>query len=132
MADALACAETCFEAAIRLIRPGRRVWDVAGPLNKIADAYECTMVEGVMTHNMKQFVIDGNKCVLNKPTAEQKVEDDEFLEHEVYSVDIVVSTGALLRTQGWCAIVHKSAVIVQTRSERAVVYGLGLLQCRTC
>jgi methionine aminopeptidase len=92
-ADALACANTCFEAALRLIRPGKRVADVAGPLNKIAEAYGCSMVEGVMTHNMKQFVIDGNKCVLNKPTAEQKVEDDDFLEHEVYAVDIVVSTG---------------------------------------
>ena len=47
-----------------------------------------------MTHNMKQFVIDGNKCVLNKPTADQKVEDGEFEENEVYAIDIVVSTGA--------------------------------------
>ena len=48
-----------------------------------------------MTHNMKQFVIDGQKCVLNKPTSDQKVEDGEFEENEVYAVDIVVSTGAL-------------------------------------
>lgn len=46
-----------------------------------------------MSHEMKQFVIDGNKCVLNKPTPEAKVEDTEFEENEVYAIDIVVSTG---------------------------------------
>jgi methionine aminopeptidase len=93
VADAIACAHTCFEAALRLIRPGKRISDVAGPLNAIAEAYGCTMVEGVMTHNMKQFVIDGNKCVLNKPTADQKVENGDFEENEVFAIDIVVSTG---------------------------------------
>lgn len=42
---------------------------------------------------MKQFVIDANKCVLNKPSPEAKVEDGEFEENEVYAVDIAVSTG---------------------------------------
>lgn len=42
---------------------------------------------------MKQFVIDANKCVLNRPSPEAKVEDGEFEENEVYAIDIVVSTG---------------------------------------
>lgn len=46
-----------------------------------------------MSHEMKQFVIDGSKCILNKPTPDQKVEDGEFEENEVYAVDIVVSSG---------------------------------------
>ena len=41
-ADAIQAAATAFEAAARLIRPGKRVADVAGPLNKIAEAYGCT------------------------------------------------------------------------------------------
>lgn len=92
-ADVLQCAETCFEAALRLIRPGKRISDVAGPLNQIADMYGCSLVDGVMTHNMKQFVIDGNKCILNKPAPEQRVEDAPIEEFEVYAIDIVVSTG---------------------------------------
>ena len=92
-ADVLACAQTCFDAAIRLIRPGNRVSDVSGPLTAISECFQCTLVEGVMTHNMKQFVIDGNKCVLNRPSADQKVEDSFFEENEVYAIDIVVSTG---------------------------------------
>mmetsp|Transcript_2900 Transcript_2900/g.18145 ORF Transcript_2900/g.18145 Transcript_2900/m.18145 type:complete len:192 (+) Transcript_2900:890-1465(+) len=42
---------------------------------------------------MKRYIIDGNKVVLNKPTPEMKVEDDEFEENEVYAVDVVMSTG---------------------------------------
>ena len=79
---------------MRLIRPGKKISDVSGPLNEIAKAYGCNLVDGVMTHNMKQFVIDGNKCILNKPSPEQKVEDATIEEHEVYAIDIVVSTGA--------------------------------------
>ncbi len=92
-ADLLAATRTAYEAALRLIRPGKKVSDVAGTLQKIAEAYGCTLVEGDMSHQMKQFVIDGNKCVLNRPTPEHKVEDQEFEENEVYAIDIVMSTG---------------------------------------
>eukprot|EP00879_Flechtneria_rotunda_P015638 GHRR01016356.1.p1 GENE.GHRR01016356.1~~GHRR01016356.1.p1 ORF type:complete len:206 (+),score=84.99 GHRR01016356.1:675-1292(+) len=46
-----------------------------------------------MSHNLKQFVIDGNKVVLNKPSPDHKVEDVEFEPNEVYAIDIVVSSG---------------------------------------
>ena len=55
--------------------------------------HRCNLVEGVITHQMKQFVIDGIKCVLNRPGPDAKVEDGEFEENEVYGIDIVVSTG---------------------------------------
>jgi len=92
-ADVISAARTAFDAALRLIRPGKRVSDVAATLQAIAEAYGCNVVEGVLTHQMKQFIIDGNKCVLNKPSPENKVEDAEFEENEVYAVDIVISTG---------------------------------------
>mmetsp|Transcript_17381 Transcript_17381/g.29787 ORF Transcript_17381/g.29787 Transcript_17381/m.29787 type:complete len:386 (+) Transcript_17381:39-1196(+) len=92
-ADVIAAARTAFDAALRLIRPGKHVSDVTGPLSAIVEAFGCTLVEGVMSHEMKQFVIDGNKCVLNRPAPDAKVEDNEFEENEVYAIDIVVSTG---------------------------------------
>ncbi|CAD7698628.1 unnamed protein product [Ostreobium quekettii] len=92
-ADVIAAAQTCFEAALRLVRPGRRVSDVPGPLQTIAECFGCSLVDGVMTHQLKRFVIDGNKCVLNRPSPDTKVEDGEFEVNEVYAIDIVVSTG---------------------------------------
>lgn len=102
-AEVMQCARTCFEAALRLIRPGKRISDVSGPLNQIAEAYGCSLVDGVMTHNMKQFVIDGNKCILNKPAPDQRVEDAIINDFEAYAIDIVVSSGVLqLLTNGVC------------------------------
>ena len=92
-ADVVAAAQTALEAALRLIRPGKRISDVPDTLSKVVEAYGCNLVEGVMSHQMKQFVIDANKCVLNRPSPEHKVEDGEFEENEVYAIDIVVSTG---------------------------------------
>lgn len=92
-ADVISAAATALEAALRLIRPGRKISDVAETLGKVVEAYGCTLVEGVMSHQLKQFVIDANKCVLNRPSPEAKVEDGEFEENEVYAIDIVVSTG---------------------------------------
>ena len=66
---------------------------MAPVLQSIVEAYDCNLVEGVFTHEIKQFVIDGNKCVLNKPSPEAKVAEGTFEENEVYAVDIVVSTG---------------------------------------
>lgn len=63
---------------------------VPGTLQQVAEAYGVNLVEGVLSHQLKQFVIDGNKCVLNKATPEHRVEDGEFEENEVYAIDIVV------------------------------------------
>ncbi len=64
---------------------------VTGVLGQVAEAYGVSLVEGVLSHQLKQFVIDGNKCVLNKASPEYRVEDGEFEENEVYGIDIVVS-----------------------------------------
>jgi len=70
---------------------------VSATLQQIAEAYGTSLVEGVLSHQLKQFVIDGNKCVLNKPTPDHRAEDGEFEENEVYGIDILVSITSLLK-----------------------------------
>ncbi|GAB2295988.1 ERBB-3 BINDING PROTEIN 1 [Dionaea muscipula] len=92
-ADVIAAANTAAEVALRLVRPGRKNKDVTEAIQKVAAAYDCKIVEGVLSHQMKQFVIDGNKVILIVSSPEMRVDDAEFEENEVYAVDIVVSTG---------------------------------------
>lgn len=92
-ADVLAAVNTAAEVALRLIRPGRKNREVTEALQKVAAAYDCKVVEGVLSHQMKQFVIDANKVVLSVTNPETRVDDAEFEDNEVYSVDIVMSTG---------------------------------------
>ncbi|KAG6435774.1 hypothetical protein SASPL_100649 [Salvia splendens] len=67
--------------------------DVSDAIQKVAAAYDCKIVEGVLSHQMKQYVIDANKVVLNVPGPDTRVDDAEFEENEVYAIDIVTSTG---------------------------------------
>ena len=60
---------------------------------KVAAVYDCKIVEGVLSHQLKQSVIDGNKVVLSVSNADTKVVGAEFEENEVYAIDIVTSTG---------------------------------------
>ncbi|GBG58993.1 hypothetical protein CBR_g24341 [Chara braunii] len=92
-ADVMQAAQTASEVAIRLVRPGKKNYDVTDALQKVAAAYNCKVVEGVLSHQMKQFVIDGNKVILSVGNSETRVEDFEFEENEVYSIDIVMSSG---------------------------------------
>ncbi|KAL1543575.1 ERBB-3 BINDING PROTEIN 1 [Salvia divinorum] len=92
-ADVIAAANTAAEVALRLVRPGKKNKDVSDAIQKVAAAYDCKIVEGVLSHQMKQFVIDGNKVVLNVPGPDTRVDDAEFEENEVYAIDIVTTTG---------------------------------------
>ncbi|KAG6596335.1 ERBB-3 BINDING PROTEIN 1 [Cucurbita argyrosperma subsp. argyrosperma] len=92
-ADVIAAANTAAEVALRLVRPGKKNKDVTEAIQKVAASYDCRIVEGVLSHQMKQFVIDGNKVVLSVANPETRVDEAEFEENEVYSIDIVTSTG---------------------------------------
>ncbi|KAK1361432.1 Metallopeptidase M24 family protein [Heracleum sosnowskyi] len=67
--------------------------DVSEAVQKVAATYDYKIVEGVLSHQLKQFVIDGNKVVLSVSNPDTRVDDAEFEENEVYAIDIVTSTG---------------------------------------
>lgn len=92
-ADVICAAHFAAEAAYRLLKPGKKNTEVTEAINKIAAEYKVNAVEAVLSHQMKRYVIDGNKVIISKQTLEQKVEEFEFEENEVYCIDIVMSTG---------------------------------------
>ncbi|XP_008792800.2 ERBB-3 BINDING PROTEIN 1 [Phoenix dactylifera] len=92
-ADVIAAANTAAEVALRLVRPGKKNKDVTEAIQKVVAAYDCKIIEGVLSHQLKQFVIDGNKVILSVSNPETRVDDAEFEENEVYAIDIVTSTG---------------------------------------
>lgn len=60
---------------------------------QICEVYEVNPVEGVLSHKMKKHLIDGNDVIINKATADQKVEEYEFVAGDVIGLDVFVSTG---------------------------------------
>lgn len=63
-------------------------------IKRVAEAYNVKPLEGVLSHQMTRYVIDGEKVIMNKPTCDQRVDKCEFEANDVWCLDIVMSTGA--------------------------------------
>eukprot|EP00429_Kryptoperidinium_foliaceum_P084260 CAMPEP_0176233106 /NCGR_PEP_ID=MMETSP0121_2-20121125/25650_1 /TAXON_ID=160619 /ORGANISM="Kryptoperidinium foliaceum, Strain CCMP 1326" /LENGTH=423 /DNA_ID=CAMNT_0017572483 /DNA_START=1 /DNA_END=1269 /DNA_ORIENTATION=+ len=92
-ADVIMAAWHAAEAALRLIQPGNTNTQVTEAFGKIAADFNCKPVQGVLSHQLKKHVIDGNKTIIGVETDEQKVDEFEFEMNDVYCIDVVMSTG---------------------------------------
>eukprot|EP01100_Stratorugosa_tubuloviscum_P004873 TRINITY_DN2231_c0_g1_i1.p1 TRINITY_DN2231_c0_g1~~TRINITY_DN2231_c0_g1_i1.p1 ORF type:complete len:440 (-),score=242.25 TRINITY_DN2231_c0_g1_i1:74-1393(-) len=92
-ADVICAAHFAAECAHKLMRPGRTNSEVTEAIRLVAQTFHCNPLEGVLSHEMSRYVIDGQKSIINKETQDQRVEQFTFRENEVYAVDIVMSTG---------------------------------------
>ncbi|KAI0215843.1 Proliferation-associated protein 2G4 [Lamellibrachia satsuma] len=95
-ADVIMAAHMAAEAALRLVKPSIGNFEVTDSIQKACESYKCKPIEGMLSHQLKQHVIDGEKSIIQNPTELQRREHEkcEFEVHEVYAIDILVSTGA--------------------------------------
>ena len=49
----------------------------------------------MLSHQLKQYKIDGEKTIIQNPNDAQKKEHEKFVfeVHEVYAMDVLISTG---------------------------------------
>uniref|UniRef100_A0A4W4E0L0 Peptidase M24 domain-containing protein n=1 Tax=Electrophorus electricus TaxID=8005 RepID=A0A4W4E0L0_ELEEL len=89
-ADVIKAAYLCGEAALRLVKPGNQV-EVLLLFVVLTDI----PFIGMLSHQLKQHVIDGEKTIIQNPTDQQRKDHEkaEFEVHEVYAVDVLISTG---------------------------------------
>ncbi|BES95852.1 unnamed protein product [Nesidiocoris tenuis] len=94
-ADAMLAAHYASQIALRLLKPGNQTYAVTDAVQKVCQSYKCKPVEGMLSHQLKQGKIDGEKTIIQNPSEAQKREHEKFdLEtHEVYAMDVLVSTG---------------------------------------
>lgn len=94
-ADVILAAYTAAQATLRLVKNGKGNYGVTEAVQKIAESYKCKPIEGMLSHQLKQFKIDGEKTIIQNPTAAQKKEHEkvEFENYEVYAMDVLISTG---------------------------------------
>lgn len=94
-ADCILAAYHAAEAALRLIKPTEHNTAVTEIIDRIAHTYHCKPVEGMISYQMSRGIIDGEKKIYQNPSEMQRreIEKQEFALHEVYAVDVLVSTG---------------------------------------
>eukprot|EP00188_Purpureofilum_apyrenoidigerum_P000862 Plantae.Rhodophyta-Purpureofilum_apyrenoidigerum.ctg14320.p1 GENE.Plantae.Rhodophyta-Purpureofilum_apyrenoidigerum.ctg14320~~Plantae.Rhodophyta-Purpureofilum_apyrenoidigerum.ctg14320.p1 ORF type:complete len:429 (+),score=130.61 Plantae.Rhodophyta-Purpureofilum_apyrenoidigerum.ctg14320:95-1288(+) len=113
-ADAIMAAYVAAEAVLRVMRPGKTNYDVTEIINRAANQFKCEVVEGSISHQMKRYVIDGNKAIIGKPTYEYRVDNVTFENNEVYGIDIAISTGeGKIREQDVRETIYKRQVDVE-------------------
>lgn len=94
-ADVVLAAYHASQVALRLMKDGTSNYAVTDAVQKIAAEFKCKPIEGMLSHQLKQFKIDGEKTIIQNPTIAQKKEHEkcEFEKYEVYAMDVLVSTG---------------------------------------
>ncbi|KAJ1307341.1 hypothetical protein OPQ81_001447 [Rhizoctonia solani] len=93
-ADVVKAAWHCAEVAMRLVKPGEKNWTVTEAMNKVAAAWGCKPVEGMLSCQQSQNVIDGKKRIILNPTPELKsgLDTTTFAEGDVWGIDILVAS----------------------------------------
>jgi len=92
-ADAVAAAWTAAECAIRLMKPGTTNTQITKMFQAVAEAFGCNCLEGVLSHELKRFVIDSDNTILSKENPESVVDEFALEPNKVYALDVVMSTG---------------------------------------
>jgi curved DNA binding protein len=92
-ADVLKAVHTLGEIAVRAIKPGNTNTQVSKLLESCCEDFGVKPVQGSTMHEMKRNVMEGKKrIVLNRQEGEA-VDEVTFEEGEVYTVDLLVTTG---------------------------------------
>ncbi|XP_052862758.1 proliferation-associated protein 2G4 [Anopheles cruzii] len=94
-ADVVLAAYYASQAALRLLKDGNSNYAITEAVQKIASAFECKPIEGMLSHQLKQFRIDGEKTIIQNPSIPQKKEHEkcQIEKYEVYAMDVLISTG---------------------------------------
>jgi len=101
-ADVLMAAHHAMMAAQRTIKDGSTNVEVTDAMNKICADHQVNMVEGVLSHTVKKFCIDGNNVINSKETADSHVDEWTFAPGDVIGMDIYISTGEGKTKQADC------------------------------
>jgi len=89
----LQAALTASECAIRMMKPGTKNTELTEMFQKVSEEFDCQCLEGVLSHELRQYVIDGENTILSKSAPERQVEEFELEPNKVYAIDIVMSSG---------------------------------------
>jgi len=94
-ADVILAAHYASEAALGFFKNDVENCSVTEATNKIAELYDVKPVEGMISYQLQQNQIDGEKFIHQNPAGGLKRDVDKckFENHEVYGMDVVMTTG---------------------------------------
>lgn len=94
-ADVIQAAYIASEIAHRMVTVGGENMAVTDAIQKVARAFQCNAVEGILCHQLRRNSYESEKTIILNPSDQQRREHKscEFELHEAYAIDIIISTG---------------------------------------
>lgn len=114
VADVICAAYYASECVHRLLRPGNTSEQIVDIIDRVCKVFNVNAVQGIVSHNMEQNVLDGSKTILIRKDKDTPQEVFEFETNEVYSVDVVLSTGQGIGKPG-----DEKTTVYRRRTDRA-------------
>jgi len=116
-ADVIMAAYNAAEVALRLLQVGNTNTMITAAFTKVCDDFNCKMVQGELSHEMKKHVIDSQKAIIGTTEgSDDKLEEITFELNEVYCLDVVVSTG-----DGKCKETELRSTVFQRAVEKSYI-----------
>merc|ERR1711953_1138525 len=108
----LQAALTASECAIRMMKPGTTNTALTEMFQKVSEEYGCQCLEGVLSHELRQYVIDGENTILSKSAPERQVDEFELEPNKVYAIDVVMSSGSGkgIRKEEYATTIYKRVI----------------------
>jgi curved DNA binding protein len=126
-ADVFAAAQTALHVATRLLKPGKKNSDITQAIKKITDDFGVSAAEGVLSHQITRFVLDGQNTIILKETTDHQVDEVVFEENQAYVLDLVFTSsgeGKLRETTPRTTIYRRQAETnhnLKTQSARSTL-----------
>ena len=80
-----------LQSAVKQLVPGKSNTDATKIIAEACNLFKVQPLEGVLSHEVKRYILDGNTVIINKETVDQNVDAHEFKVNDVFAVDVIVS-----------------------------------------
>jgi len=92
--DVIEAAHQSCEAIIRLLRNGKKSYEITDTVQKLTKEFECIPIEGMISHAVHQDNMEGEKTIMLNPTDEQRRQVPEVTleEGDAYVIDVLITT----------------------------------------
>ena len=90
-------AHVACAAVVRMLHPGEENGAITDLIENVAKHFGVEAVEGVLSHRVKRFIVDGQKSIIGRRQLDAEPRHDtetmEIDTNHVYNIDIVFSSG---------------------------------------
>lgn len=92
-AQIIGAAQQILDLAVRNLRPGTDPYHITDLIEKASAELGFTPVEGVLSHQVRRFILDNFNVIPQRSIGEHKVHSYEIEPMTVWAMDVVLSTG---------------------------------------